>query len=255
MNFFELIQVDKRQNTPLRIQLMNELRLAIFDYQLADQSMLPSISDMTDHLLMSLSDVKAALQALEQEGIIMLSKKNQYMVTHKKQSNEFMAKAFLLFQYIKKLGMEPSIETLVQKVIIADDLLAKKMSLSVGDKVMYLKRVYYGNRKPMVLLESYFSISLLPEVENITFTNQPHFEVLIKHYSFEPHRSVRESRVIALTKEQAKALNDMEGSPCHQVEVWTYEKGGKLTDYNRATLPSSDVFETVTTPSLIQSIF
>jgi hypothetical protein len=44
----------------------------------------------------------------------------------------------------------------------------------------------------------------------------------------------------------------MEGAPCHQVEVWTYEKGGRLTDYNVATLPSSDVFETETLFSFIQ---
>jgi GntR family transcriptional regulator len=254
MNLFELISIDKRQNTSLRVQFMNKLRLAIYDYALPENMILPTSQEISKHLLLSKEDVEHALNTLEQEGLLGFTKKNQYFISHKKQTNEFIAKAFLLFQYIKKLGLVPSIETLEQRLILADEKLAKKMNVSIGDKIMFLKRIYYGDKKPMVLIESYLCIALFPNAETMIFTNQPHFEVLTKLNEIEPYRSVRENRVISLNAFQAKALKDMEGAPCHQVEVWTYEKGGRLTDYNSATLPSSDVFETETLFSLIQPI-
>ncbi len=253
MKFYELIKVDKRQNTPLKFQLMNQLRLAIYDYQLSDKFVMPSIQDLSKTFMMQEKDVEIALKTLQKEGLLEPFKKNEYVVSHKRHSNEFMAKAFLLFQYLKKLGLEPAIVTLEQSTILADETIAKKMNIQVGDRLLYLKRIYSGNQKPMVFLESFLNVSLMPAIEKIVFTTQPHVEVILKHYSLEPYRSVRENHVIALNQEQAKGLQDMENSPCHQVEVWTYDKTGKLMDYNIATLTSADVFETITEPHLIQS--
>jgi GntR family transcriptional regulator len=255
MKFYDLITFDKRQNTPLKVQLMNQLRLAIYDYHLSEKFVLPSIQDLSKTFMMQEKDVEIALQTLQQEGLITSSKKNEYIVSHKRHSNEFMAKGFLLFQYIKKLGLEPAIVTLEQTMILADETIAKKMNIQVGERLLYLKRIYSGNQKPLVFLESFLNINLMPAIEKMMFTNQPHLEVILKHYAFEPYRSVRENRVIALNREQAKALQDMENAPCHQVEVWTYDKTGKLMDYNLATLTSADVFETITEPHLIQSTF
>jgi GntR family transcriptional regulator len=255
MKFFELLYVDKRQNIPLHMQFMNKLRLAIYDYQLPENMILPSSQEISKRLNLVKEDVETALLSLQQEGLLGSIKKNQFIVTHKKHSNEFMSKAFLLYQYIKKMGLEPSIETLEQQLVFADEKLAKKMNILVGDKILFLKRVFCGNKKPMALVESYLSLTLFPDAETIKFTHQPHFEFLTKHHHIEPYRSVRENRVVALNASEAKALKDMEGSPCHQLEVWTYEKGGQLTDYNIATLPSSDVFETTTLPTSLQPIF
>lgn len=253
MTWSSLVTIDRRQNTPFSVQLANQVRYLIFEQKLPTGSEIPTAKQSAKELNIPMSEVDKAYHFLVEENLIRYDANKHPVVVFKNVLNEFANKTFYIVDTIKKMGMMPSIKTFIQETIEADATISQKLEIEKGSRVLHTLRTYYGDGKPMILLESFFPLNLFPGLEAIEFGDKAHFKIISSQFGVLPKRSVRLITVANLTTRQAQLLKDVPESPCHTTEVWTYDTLGRMTDYNISVQPSNEAFESETKPEDIQS--
>jgi len=221
------ITIDRRSKTPIFQQIEIELRLSMMRGLLLQGTILPNTLDFANELGVEENDVLLAYQALQKANHLIL-KQHGWSVNYGKISQLIFRDFMSLHDIIRLSGSTPSITTLALK---KDHKITKDIGVKIPfSKILYTRRLYFGNDIPQVLMDCYFPQDLFPEFDKVLENSNPYYELFESMYHIEVSRSERTLEAGNLRKKEAELLNVPTGSAyCYSI-VKTYDRLERLIE-------------------------
>ena len=221
------ITIDRRSKTPIFQQIEIELRLSMMRGELLQGTELPRPFDFANELGVEENDVLMAYLALTKASHL-IQKQQSWLINYGKVSQLIFRDITSLQDIIRLSGSTPSITTLTLK---KDHKITKDIGVKIPfSKILYTRRLYYGNDIPQVLMDCYFPQDLFPDFENALENNKPYYSLFESMYHIEVSRSERTLEAGNLRKKEAELLNVPSGSAyCYSI-VKTFDRLERLIE-------------------------
>lgn len=249
----EKIKIDKRQSTPIDLQVFQAIKTLITDQQFSYLEKLPDIDELSAFLEVESQVVKGAYQRLVSENFLHTEKGNHY-VNYINFSSDFYIKPSKLYDIIVQLGLTPSIKTLKKKVTTLPLQLQVDPQLKNEQSYLHLKRIYYGNDIPLVLMDTYLPYKDFHQIEALITDEKPLYEILFSTTGKLVSSGKRLMTVTNLSREDAKILNAARDTASYQVISYTYDQNHHLIDISRSISTMNQYFEVDFSQEEIQKI-
>jgi DNA-binding GntR family transcriptional regulator len=131
------------------------------------------------------------------------------------------------------MGMEATTKTLSKKVVNLPSELQLLPQLSNDDKYINIKRLYYGNGIPLVILDIFMPYNRFQDIDLNVSNQEGIYEHLYKFHDIKVTSSTRTFKVINIDKENAKILNMLPQTASYQGVSITYDQHKKIVDITR----------------------
>lgn len=221
------ITLDRRSKTPLHQQLEIDLRTKMIRGELNQGTVLPDPQSLAKTVGVTMDQVEQAYQSLQGTNHL-IQKANGWTVNYGRVSKFVFEKFVSLFDIISSSGATPSIKTLAIK---KNHKLTHEADLALPfKKILYARRIYTANDKPMVLMDCYFPQDLYPDMEHILESNEPYYALLKSKFGLEFDHSDRTMEAQNLRKKEAELLEVPVGTTYGYSIVRTYDKLDRLIE-------------------------
>jgi DNA-binding GntR family transcriptional regulator len=178
---------------------------------LSEHNKIPSENALSEKFNLSRATVRQGINKLKSEGLIYSKKGSGNFVSSKK--IEYTISPYTTFtKEILKANKEPSMDFLEVKIIDADELISKKLSIHENEKVLYVKNVRYVNKIPFLYAEYYINHLILKGIEDLISKTESISELYINTYNINPIRDNSEIEIMGsddCTKNIFKIQNDL----------------------------------------------
>mgnify|MGYP000060910116 CR=1 FL=1 len=218
------------QNTlPIHVQLENLIRNKIANGEYAIGSCLPSERRLAETYGINRLTVRAALKNLRQEGLIVAHQGRGNFVNSARMRLSFSSIRGFGTQ-LKSQGVVHTSKVLIAQKVPANHKLSRCFQLPMGTPLYHLTRIRIGNSHAIVIDDTYFPFSLIPDVEKIDFS------VESLYHNFEKNQIIlAEARqtlmVTILTDEDAQLLELPPNSPVFCINHQVSDVSGRLVEY------------------------
>jgi GntR family transcriptional regulator len=132
---------------------------------------------------------------------------------------------------MRQKGLIPKTKVLKKRYMAADENVAQKLNLTVGEEVFHLKRLRFANDEPIVFLDSFIPLKLCPGIIEVDFVNNSLYSTFEQKYGIVVKRVVRAIEVDLAGEYEAKLLNIKEGAPIHYFETVAYNQDNIAVEY------------------------
>ena len=206
---------------------------------------MPTPKELATHLNIDNDIVDSTYSQLSAEGYLKTDESGQSQVSFFELTRYFFDRNTAVFDAIKSLGLEPSIECLERKVVKLkkEDLLNMGFKLENGNKFFHIKRIYKGDNQPIMILENYLPMSVFPDIFENFKGDEPLNAYLKAHYGIRAEISNRIIKSVNLSSRLAKLLNERKNAASIQSTNHIYDKFGRLIDYGQSHSISSYYFQ------------
>jgi GntR family frlABCD operon transcriptional regulator len=168
---------------------------------------------------------------------------NSYLINQYDFSSDFFSKIIKVYDAIKDLGLTPSMEETQRKIIKADKALSEKSKFKVGSKLLYFRRVYKGNGQPLIILDLYYDLNLLPDFDKHVNDENPIYETLYQTYNNIITKSHRIIDVVNLPKDISKIFNVKPQTAGFKVTAETYNQFEDMIEYTEGYSADNYAYE------------
>jgi GntR family transcriptional regulator len=228
--------LDKGSHIPLYLQLTAQLIHQIEQGELKPGDKIISERELSDMLNVSRITARLAIQELLKSGLIYREQGRGTFVAESKMRN---VQGFTSFtEDMKKRGLKPGAQILMQEVIPADDTLALTLHVQPGDMVLNLVRVRTMNDRAVAIQYSYLPLKLCMGLEKIDLTNQSLFDVLRQTYYVYPVWTEATVEAASALPEEAHLLSLKPGEPVLVVHGLTFNESFEVVESVRTIYPS-----------------
>lgn len=177
-----------------------------------ENDLIPSERDLIAKYGVSRITVRKAIDDLVNEGYLYrVQGKGTYVKGDKFEQDLFQLTSCT--EEINKMGMVPTKKIIDSKIIFADKLRQRRLQLDEGDKVFYLKRVYYADGEPLNLTTAYLPYKLFPGIEKYDFNKESIYKVLEENYEVKIAKATRTLEAVIAHEEVSEYLNMQENTP------------------------------------------
>lgn len=215
---------------PLYLRLKALIQSAVHDGRLRANDALPSEREIASMLDISRVTVRKALADLVDEG----------MLTHRRGSGTFVTNsATRVEQRLSRLtsftedmlarGLTPSVKWLLKKVAPPTPEEEMVLGLSIGERVIRLRRLRLANEHPMALELTVVPARLLPNLEAIDSS----LYVALEAAGVRPVRALQRLSAESLGPEDAHLLGVADGAPALYIERISYLQDGRPVEFTR----------------------
>ena len=211
------INLDRRSKVSVSTQIEIALRKMIYNHSFSNGEKLPSIEDFAKDCDVNDKDILNAYRKLKGERIIKQDG-DDYFVQKVFVPTYMFDQVVSLFDLIKEINLEPSIETLSIEIINTPKTLKDEIS---DAKVIHTKRLYKGNNRPLFYLDVYLNIkyeSIIPSIKN----NEPYYDQLYKLTKL--HHSSRSNEAMNASKDVAAKLTIPDNSPIVYSKIKSFDE-------------------------------
>ena len=153
--FLEKKELDKRVPIPLYFQLKELIVEEIKSGQYPVDSLIPTEKELSEQFGISRTTVRQAVTELVQEGWLYRIKSKGTFIARQKLKQDFLQRLETFRDQMKRLGLEPSTEVLDCRVTKASHEVAENLQIEEGEQVIYLFRRRFGDKEPVVTVETY----------------------------------------------------------------------------------------------------
>lgn len=148
-----------RGATPLYLQISARLREKIVEKVYEYGSTIPSEAELQKLYNVSRITARQAIQELEKEGLVERARGKGTIVTYRKTIEESLAKIRSFTDEMKERNMKPGTKSARISVVKSDWKLAQLFGIDRDMPIYCLHRVRTGDGVPIVVFQSYFSLS------------------------------------------------------------------------------------------------
>lgn len=215
---------------PLHSQLRELLRGRILDGEYAEQSRMPSESELCATFHVSRITVRQALGDLQKEGLIYkIHGKGTFVARPKAFQNVSTLQG--LAESMTGRGYEVINRLRSFKFIPADKQVAERLQVAVGSSVTQIKRVRLINRQPVSLEVTYLPQAIGERLEKADLVTRDIFLILENDCGIAlGHADLAIDAVLA-DSDLTQALNVEAGSPIMRIERLTHAADGTPLDF------------------------
>ncbi len=216
---------------PYYVQVKDVIREYIRSGVWQHNDQLPSEAEMCDMFEVSRTVIRQALQDMIHEGLVIRRKGKGSYVAPAKISEQLVQKLTGFYQDMVAQGYHPVTHVLKQHVIPASRPVADHLKIEVGTPVIEIIRLRFVENIPIVLVTSYITQSLCPDLVNDDLTNQSLYDLLEKHYGLYIARGRRIVQSVPASEQEMELMDVSKGAPMFLLESTSYLSDGTPIEY------------------------
>lgn len=220
-------------NIPIYQVIEKDLRVAILEGKLKQGDLVPSETELSSKYKVSRMTVRQAINNLLIDGYIYRHKGRGTFVTFNKKEMDKQDKPFFSFTNEMK-GIDAPITTSVLEFqeSTADEVIAKRLQLKVGDPIIYVERLRQSNNTPVAYERVYLPKNMYNNLEERVFESSFH-DYVQEELNWKIRNCVRAIEARGITKRIAELLHQREGEPSLYMSSVTYLENGRAFVYTR----------------------
>lgn len=235
-------RITRSAREPLYFQL-RDLLLHRVEHEWAEGDRLPSEAQLCTEYGVSRTVVRQALSELDEAGVIYTVKGKGTFVARKKVETSYVQDAGGFFETMTRQGHEVTSSALACRITPANTLVARALSLDVGESVVQLDRLRLLDGEPVCVVRGAYVARLVPGLETLDLGGGVSlYAVLDERYGLRPASGRRTVEAGPTPKTDASLLGVRSGSPALILEGVTTAESGELFEYFR-TIYRSDRFK------------
>ena len=220
-----MIMMNEKQQ-PIYRRIKEDILAQINSDQLRVGYCLPSERDMCDSYKASRTTVRLAINELETEGYIFRIQGKGTFVANRKFEQPLMSITGFSDD-MRRRGREPGSKVIEKDICKADKVLAGKMDVPLGSRLIHIRRLRLADGEPIALETSYLNYDICQKVLEKDLTNASLYDFL-KHDLRLILRKGKQYMEATLTdEEQSKLLSVPEKSPVLAIERHISEGNGR----------------------------
>jgi GntR family transcriptional regulator len=242
---FSDLRVNRRGDTPIFKQIAAQLRRQIEQGKLRLGDVIPGEREFADSLNVSRMTLRAAIDELVGEGLLLRQRGRGTVVAHVRINKQAQVLGFMSFsEEMRARGLIPSSRILEFKSEIADAAVSAQLDLSLGAQVIFLKRVRLANGEPMALERCYLPYERFRKLLEFDLSAYSLYDILEREFETRPALCQETVEAIALDAPEARELGSKRGVPALLVTRVTRDTRGNLIEAEQ-TLYRSDRYRMV----------
>jgi DNA-binding GntR family transcriptional regulator len=246
-NIMHLFTIDRRSTVHYATQIKESIKGMILDRTLYYKTNLPTIEQLAQHLDITTRYVERAYHELDEEHYIK-QEDGQFHVSYIELTDYFFERNTSIVDAVKALGLKPSITCLEKRVLELSDKERKNMGFDLEheNRYLYINRIYYGDQRPIIILENYIPLYIFPHLEDEFQGHEGLNNYIQEHYGFSAYISKRVTTIVNLPKDLASLLNERVNAASLRSTNHVYDKYGRLIDFGCSHSISSYYFQAIT---------
>jgi GntR family transcriptional regulator len=226
------MSIDSRDHLPLYVQLENVIIGRIADGSLTPGTRLPSEDSLVQEYAVSRTTIRAAIQSLLQRGLVEIRRGKGTFVTRPKITQE-LTELTGFVEDMQALGRHATAKVLDQRVLAANQVVARQLGLPQGSPVVRIQRVRLADGMPLSIDETYLPKELGEKVMADNLETEPIFSLLERKYRTSLVEAEYRLEAISADTTAATALCIDVGSPIFLIERTSYSDGHRPVDYEK----------------------
>lgn len=224
-----LFRLNKRNHTPLFRQISDGVRRQIEAGDLKPGDAIPSEREYVEQLGVSRMTVRAALDELEREGLLVRQHGRSTVVAGTRIRKN--ALGFMSFtEDMRSRGLEASSRLLKLEAEAADAAVAAQLGLGVGERVIRIERVRLANAEPMALERCFLPHARFAGLLGEDLTRQSLYDVLERRFNCRPMLAEESIEAVLLDALEARQLDVARHSPALLARRITRDEQGQLIE-------------------------
>ena len=195
----------------VRDQIRDGLRRRIESGELQPDTAIPSERELAATLGVSRMTVRAALDDLVDDGLLVRHQGRKSIVAAPKISHSV---AFMSFSdEMRARGWAPRSEVRQFTAAVADVAVAAQLNLAVGAKVIYLERLRFADDEPLAFERVYLPFERFQRLLSMDLVQNSLYELLEKEFDTRPVYATESVEAVLLTVAEAELFCLPEGMP------------------------------------------
>ena len=221
----------QKKKIPIYQIIETDLRKAILDGKLKQGDLVPSETELAAKYKVSRMTVRQAINNLLIDGYIYRHKGRGTFVTFNKMEMEKNSH-YLNSEFH---DIEGPIETSVMSfdVIEADEIIAVRLQLKVGDPVYYVERLKRNQNIVLVYERLYLPCNMYPDLTEENFPKS-FYNFVEEELNWKIKNSVLAIEARGLSKRVAELFHQKEGEPTLYSSSVAYLDNGRAFEYTRS---------------------
>ena len=228
---FELQKVDKNKVIPLYYQVSQVLEKMIAKGGIKPGEKLPPEQILADQFEVSRPTINKAISLLATKSLVFRERRKGTFVRGKEVKLTLMQELASFGEAFRKQNIAFHTEVLALRKEKANKDIADRLEKKEGDIVVYLKRLRYVKKEPILLSESYLPYDLFPSLENEDFIKNSLYSLFEKKYKICVIKTERCVRAIKALDEEAHLLKLAIGEPVIQLEGVAFSTRNLKVEY------------------------
>lgn len=220
----------------IRAQISDSLRSRIESGELPAQSALPSERDLAQQLGVSRMTVRAAIDALVEEGLLIRRQGRKTVVadeTNGGKNGEKISRSagFASFsEEMRQRGWQPHSVVLQATTTTADVATAAQLGLPVGARVILIERLRFADDEPLAHEHVYLPHSRFPSLLALDLAQASLYELLEREFGARPVYAEESVEAVLLSAEEAALFGLAPGAPALRTRRVTRDEAGNLIE-------------------------
>lgn len=219
--------------TPIYKIIEQDLRVAILEGKLKQGDLVPSEPELVEKYKCARMTVRQAINNLLVDGYIYRHRGRGTFVSFNKKEIRKQDSSFLSFTNEMKILDSPITTTLLKlEKSTADEMVAVRLQIKVGDPIYYVERLRTSENKPMAFERLFLPYSMYGELQEDVFSGSFYAYVQdVLGWRIRNCEYAIEAR--GVSKRVAELLHQHEGEPALYLNSVTYLDNGRAFVYTR----------------------
>ena len=220
-------------STPV-VTKQSEARERVLDLieQLAVGDAIPSERQLSTNLGVSRLTVRAALDDLVREGLLLRRRGSGTFVSEPKIAQELTMTSFT--EDMRRRGMVPASRTLDLRAVPAGAHLGRLLKVSPSEQVVVITRLRLADRETMAIETLHVRQSLIPGLTAADLELHSFYELLEERYGVVIASGMQTIEPTVTNEEESAALGVPLHSPAFLFERTTQTRAGEVVEYVRS---------------------
>lgn len=215
---------------PLYNQLVDVLKEKI-ETEMEANSMLPSERELSAKYGLSRTTVRLALQELENLGYIYKQHGRGTFVSSLSEQTTNLMGAYSFTEQMLEMGKMPDTTIIGFETIEATKYLSQRMNLSLGDKLIQLKRLRSADDMPMMVETSYLPLKKFMTLSEELLNQKPLYDLFSDVFNEVIKVAEEEFSASIATEEDAKLLDITKKSAVLHLLRTTYNIKNEVIEF------------------------
>lgn len=229
--------LDVSVGTPLYEQLKQTLLANILQEVYSHGQRLPSEAELSELYKVSRITVRRAVAELVAEGYLTAQQGKGTFVKHKRDVMQFRSFGGFAESLNDGTANKRSV-VLGKEFIAADELLAVKLAVPVGERLLQVRRLMYTDHRPHLLDRAFFVDRLYPGIAERIVDDVSTFKLLWHTYNQVFTRADKTLGAVRAGVEEAAYLECVPGDPLLWVTKIIYGQEGTPIHYSSYYVPA-----------------
>lgn len=222
--------MERKRKQPLYDQLVDLLKEQI-ENQLKPHDMLASERELSDKYGLSRTTVRLAMQELEKMGYIYRQHGKGTFVSAISQEATNLTGGYSFTEQMKSLGKEPETKILAYQIVEATKYFAEHLHLSLGEKVIKVKRLRSADGLPMMVERSFLPYKKFMTLTKEKLQEKPLYDIFAQYYSETIKLADEEFYASIVSDKDAKVLDVPYSAPSLNLVRTTYNINNEVIEF------------------------